>query len=141
MRYIELRVASCWLAEVLMSIDQNRFAAAGIGPATGVTIIGETMRIQGTMTSCEDVHLNGHWEGQMEVAGRLTIGAGGKADANIKAREVIVVGSAKGNIETIERLILRAGANVEGDVKTAGIVIEDGAHFKGGVDIARLPSS
>ena len=124
-----------------MSNDQTPSPAAGIGPATGVTIIGQTLRIQGTMTSREEVHLNGDWEGQMEVAGRLTIGAGGKADANIKAREVIVVGSAKGNIETIERLILRAGANVEGDVKTAGIVIEDGAHFKGGVDIARLPSS
>ena len=64
-----------------------------------------------------------------------------RANASIKAREVIVVGSAKGNIETIERLVLRAGANVEGDVKTARIVIEDGAYFKGGVDIARPPSS
>jgi cytoskeletal protein CcmA (bactofilin family) len=124
-----------------VSKDQNPFPASGIGPATGVTIIGETMRIQGTMTSREEVHLNGDWEGKMEVDGRLIIGAGGKANANIKAREVIVVGSAKGNIETIERLVLRAGANVEGDVKTAGIVIEAGAYFKGGVDIARPPSS
>jgi cytoskeletal protein CcmA (bactofilin family) len=123
-----------------MSNDQTPSPAAGIGPATGVTIIGETMRIQGTMTSREEVHLNGYWEGQMEVDGRLTIGASGKANANIKAREVIVVGSAKGNIETIERLVLRAGANVEGDVKTAGIVIEGGAYFKGGVDIIRPPS-
>jgi len=141
MRYIELRMASCWLAEVLMSNDQTPSPAAGIGPATSVTIIGQTLRIQGTMTGREEVHLNGDWEGQMEVDGRLIIDAGGKANANIKAREVTVVGSAKGNIETIERLVLRAGANVEGDVKTAGIVIEDGAHFKGRVDLARLPSS
>jgi cytoskeletal protein CcmA (bactofilin family) len=77
----------------------------------------------------------------MEVNGCLTIGVGGKADANLKAREVIVVGSAKGNVETIDRLILRTGANLEGDVKTARIVIEEGARFKGEIDIARPPSS
>ena len=82
-----------------MSNDQNPSPAAGIGPARGVTIIGETMRIQGTMTRREEVQLNGHWEGQMEVDSRLTIGAGGKANANIRAGEVIVAGSAKGNVE------------------------------------------
>jgi len=77
----------------------------------------------------------------MEVDGRLTIGTDGKANANIKAGEVIVAGSAKGNVETMGRFVLRAGASVEGDVKAAGIVIEDGAYFKGGVDVARPPSS
>ena len=120
-----------------MSKDQNLFPASGSGPAAGVTIIGETMRIQGTMTSREEVHLNGQWDGEMEVDGGLTIGTGGKANANIKAGEVIVAGSAKGNVETIGRLVLRAGASLEGDVKAAGIVIEDGAYFKGEVDIAR----
>jgi cytoskeletal protein CcmA (bactofilin family) len=134
-------MASCWLAEVLMSNDQNPFPASGIGPATGVAIIGETMRIQGTLTSREEVHLNGHCEGQMEVDGRLTIGTSGNANANIKAGEVIIAGSAKGNVETVGRLVLRAGASLEGDVKAAGIVIEDGAYFKGGVDITRPPSS
>ena len=52
-----------------------------------------------------------------------------------------MAGSAKGNVETIGRLVLRAGASLEGDVKAAGIVIEDGAYFKGEVDIARQPSS
>jgi cytoskeletal protein CcmA (bactofilin family) len=124
-----------------MSKDQNPFPASRSEPVAGITIIGQTMRIQGTLTSREEVYLNGHWEGQMEVDGRLTIGAGGKAHANIKAREVIVGGSAKGNVETIGRLVLREGASLEGDVKAAGIVIEDGAYFKGEVDIARPPSS
>jgi cytoskeletal protein CcmA (bactofilin family) len=139
MRYIELQMASL-LAEVFVSKDQSPFPISGSGPTTGVTIIGQTMRIQGTMTSREDVHLNGHLEGQMELDGRLNIGMGGNANANIKASEVIVVGSARGNVETIGRLVLRAGASLEGDVKAAGIVIEDGAYFKGGVDIVRPPS-
>ena len=85
--------------------------------------------------------MNGHLEGQLEVNGCLTIGADGKAEANIKAREVIVAGSAKRNIATIDRLVLRASANLEGDVKTPRIVIEEGACFKGGIETARPPSS
>ena len=124
-----------------MSNDQKPSPAAGIDLAPNVTIIGETMRIQGTMTGRGDVHINGHWEGQMEVDGCLTIGAHGKADANVKAREVIVAGSAKGNVETIDRLVLRASANLEGDVKTPRIVIEEGACLKGGIETVRPPSS
>jgi cytoskeletal protein CcmA (bactofilin family) len=73
MRYIELQMASL-LAEVFVSKDQSPFPISGSGPTTGVTIIGQTMRIQGTMTSREDVHLNGHMEGQMELDGHLNIG-------------------------------------------------------------------
>jgi cytoskeletal protein CcmA (bactofilin family) len=65
---------------------------------------------------------------------------GGNADADVKAGEVVMTGSAKGNVETAGRLLLRAGASLEGDVKAGGIVIEDGAYFKGGVDIIRPPS-
>lgn len=63
-----------------MSNDQTPSPAAGIGPPTGVTIIGQTLRIQGTMTSGEEVHLNGDREGQLEVDGRLTIGTGGETE-------------------------------------------------------------
>lgn len=124
-----------------MSNDKNQSTADGIGPTTGVTVIGETVRIQGTLTSRGEVHLNGQFEGQIEVDGRLTIGTGGNADADIKAGEVVMTGSAKGKVETAGRLLLRAGASLEGDVKAAGIAIEDGAYFKGGVDIIRPPSS
>jgi hypothetical protein len=69
MRYVKLsyRWPVGLLAEVLVSKDQNPFPASGRDPVAGVTIIGQTMRIQGTITSREEVHLNGHWEGQMEV--------------------------------------------------------------------------
>ncbi len=134
-------MASRVASEELMNKDQNPYPTSGSGHVSGVTIIGQTMRVQGAMTSREDVHLNGHWDGQMEMDGRLTIGAGGEANANIKARDVIVSGSVKGNVEVIGSLLLRADASLEGDVKTAGIVIEDGAYFKGGVDIVQRPSS
>lgn len=101
------------------------------------TLIGETMKIKGEVTSRETLQLNGELEGQVELDGRLTVGPKGKASANIKAKEVDVAGSVQGNIDASERIVLRKGANLVGDVRTAGIVIEDGAYFKGNVDIIR----
>ena len=103
----------------------------------GVTVIGETLRIQGTLTSNEEIVVNGELSGQLQMNHRLTIGAKGKVDAGVHAKEVIIAGSVKGNVDAAERITLRAGANLVGDVKTAGIVIEDGAYFKGGIDITR----
>jgi cytoskeletal protein CcmA (bactofilin family) len=111
--------------------------AAGGSPSAGVTVVGETLRIQGTLTSGEEIMVNGEFSGQLELNHRLTIGAKGKVEAGVKAKEVIIAGSIKGNVDAAERITLRSGANLVGDVKTAGIVIEDGAYFKGGIDITR----
>ena len=105
------------------------------------TLIGETMKIKGEITSRETLQLNGELEGQVQLDNRLTIGPKGKASANIKAKEVDIAGSVQGNIDASDRIVLRKGANLVGDVKTAGIMIEDGAYFKGGVDIAKPSGS
>jgi len=101
------------------------------------TIVGSTIRIQGTVTSNEEILVEGELAGELALNQRLTISTKGKVEANIKAREVIIGGSVKGNVEATERITLRVGANLVGDVKTGGIVIEDGAYFKGGIDITR----
>ena len=111
--------------------------SASAGPRAATTIVGSTIRIQGTVTSSEEILLDGELVGELALDQRLTISAKGKVEANIKAREVIIGGSVKGNVEASERITLHAGANLVGDVKTGGIVIEDGAYFKGGIDITR----
>jgi cytoskeletal protein CcmA (bactofilin family) len=109
--------------------------------AAGVsTVIGATMRIKGSLQSPENVNLNGEFEGQMEVQGRLVVGPEGKAVANLKVGELLVGGLVKGNVDAGHRVSLKQGANLVGDVKTPGIVIEDGAFFKGGIDIKRAGS-
>ena len=100
-------------------------------------LIGPTMRIKGDIFSKDELRVEGEVEGKLESQNRLTIGPNGKADASIKASEVIIAGTVKGNVEANQRIVLRKGANLVGDVKTAGIVIEDGAYFRGGIDIAR----
>ena len=140
-------VPTMWNKEQQQPSQPTPQPAAGIPPAAaaptsvsntgGVTLVGETLRIQGTMTSKEEVVVHGELSGQLELNHRLTIGAKGKVEAGVKAKEVIIAGSVKGNVDAMERITLRSGANLVGDVKTAGIVIEDGAYFKGGIDITR----
>jgi cytoskeletal protein CcmA (bactofilin family) len=101
------------------------------------TIFGKTMKIVGQVLSDEELYVDGELDGSLELRNRLTIGPTGKVKANIKAQEVIVFGSIRGNVEAENRISLRAGATIVGDIKTAGIVIEDGAYFKGGIDISR----
>ncbi len=106
-------------------------------PSGNGALIGATMTIKGTILSKEDLVINGEVEGKLEAVSRLTVGATGKAQASIKAGEVVIGGTVNGNVEALQRIVLRKGANLVGDVKTAGIVIEDGAFFRGGIDITR----
>ena len=100
-------------------------------------LIGSTMRISGEIYSKDEIQLNGEVNGSLKCDHRLTIGETGKADATLQADEVVIGGTVKGNVEAVKRIVLRKGANLVGDVKTAGIVIEDGAYFRGGIDITR----
>ena len=101
------------------------------------TVFGKSMKIIGSVSSDEELQLDGDLEGTLTLKNRLTIGPGSKVKANIKAKEVIVSGTVHGNVEAETRITLRTGANLVGDIKTAGIVIEDGAYFKGGIDISK----
>jgi len=106
-------------------------------------VIGKGMTIKGTIYSRQDLVFNGELEGDLNLENcRLTIGTTGKVVANAKAREVDVQGQLTGNVETTEKISIRAGGRLIGDIRAAGIVIEDGAHFKGAVDIvAQTPQS
>ena len=101
------------------------------------TVLGTSMRIVGDVSSEEDLFIGGELEGKLQLRNRLTIGPDSKVNANITAKEVEVFGSVRGNVEAIERIAIHTGATMVGDIKTAGIVIDDGAYFKGGIDICR----
>jgi cytoskeletal protein CcmA (bactofilin family) len=96
------------------------------------------MLIIGKVESSEDLYVDGEVRGTLEAENcRLTIGPNGKASAGAKAREVDVMGRVDGNVETQEKISIRNGGQLVGDIKAAGIVIEDGAYFKGSIDIVR----
>ena len=68
---------------------------------------------------------------------KLTIGPNGKVHAAIKAREVVALGSIQGNVDASDKIEIRKDAKLVGDIKTARIIIEDGAYFKGSIDIVK----
>lgn len=104
----------------------------------GVAAIGKSVIIKGQILSREDLYLDGEMEGTVEVPDhRLTIGPHAKLQAGIRAREVVVLGSVNGNVEASEKIDIRKDAKLAGDIKTGGIIIEDGAYFKGSIDIVR----
>ena len=99
--------------------------------------IGPSMTIKGDIRAREELLVDGEVEGTLESQSLITVGANGKVRANIKAREVIVFGSVRGNVEVTEKIAIREQGNLVGDIKTAGISIDDGAYFKGSIDIVR----
>jgi cytoskeletal protein CcmA (bactofilin family) len=95
------------------------------------------MHIKGEISTREELLVDGEVEGALESHSLLTVGPNGKVRANIKAREVVILGSVRGNVECTEKLAIREKGSLVGDIRTAGISIDDGAYFKGGIDIVR----
>jgi cytoskeletal protein CcmA (bactofilin family) len=110
-------------------------------PYRPVAILGPSVVVKGEIRSEEDLTIEGEVTGSVEAVGhRLTIGPTGNLQTSgVKARELVVMGKMKGSVEATEKVYIRKDAQLVGDVQTAGIVIEDGAYFKGGIDIRKGP--
>ena len=107
-------------------------------PSPGSTTIGRTVSIKGDLHSDEDLLIDGKMEGRLDMGqNRLTVGPNGTVRAAIVAREVELHGVIEGNVDAADRIILRKNAKLVGDLKMASVVIEDGAYFKGSIDITR----
>src|ERR1700686_912176 len=110
------------------------------GPATsgGSATIGKAVKIVGQIYSREDLYVDGEVEGTVEaLEHKLTIGPNGIVRATVKAREVVALGTIQGNVEAAEKIEIRKDSKLTGDIRTARIIIEDGAYFKGSIDIVK----
>lgn len=100
--------------------------------------IGKSVLIKGELSGSEDLYLDGEVEGSVELKQHsLTIGPHGRVRANIHAREVVVHGKVDGNVTGDDRVELKKSAVLAGDITTQRIMIEDGAYFKGAIDIKK----
>jgi cytoskeletal protein CcmA (bactofilin family) len=100
--------------------------------------IGKSLVIKGEVTGSESLYIDGRVEGSINLAGnRVTIGRNGIVAANITAREIVVLGKVRGNLTASDRVDIRSDGSLTGDVIAARISIEDGAFFKGGIDIRK----
>lgn len=103
--------------------------------------IGKGLFIKGEISGSESLYIDGKIEGSVNLPGnRVTVGRNGQVAASISAREIVVLGKVRGNVTATDRVDIRAEGSLSGDVAAARISIEDGAFFKGGIDI-RKPES
>jgi cytoskeletal protein CcmA (bactofilin family) len=108
-------------------------------PKTGdFAHIGRSVVIKGELSGSEDLYVDGQVEGSIELRGNsLIIGPNGQVRANVNAKGVVVQGKLDGNIQASDRAELKKSAIAVGDISTQRIAIEDGAYFKGKVDIQK----
>jgi cytoskeletal protein CcmA (bactofilin family) len=100
--------------------------------------IGKAVKIVGQIYSKEDLFVDGEIEGTVEaLEHKLTIGPHGTVHAAVKAREVVALGNITGNVEASDKIEIHKEAKLVGDIRTARIIIEDGAYFKGSIDIVK----
>jgi cytoskeletal protein CcmA (bactofilin family) len=98
--------------------------------------LGASLDVKGEITGNEDLQIDGTVEGTVQLDDRkLTVGASAKVTADIVAREVVVYGNVKGNLRARDRIEIKKDGSVVGDLTTARIMIEDGAYFKGSIEI------
>lgn len=113
-------------------------ARAAVPAAGEQATIGKSLFIKGEITGSESLYIDGKIEGTINLPGnRLTVGRNGQVNAAITAREIVVLGKVKGNVSATDRVDIRAEGALTGDVSAARISIEDGAFFKGGIDIRK----
>lgn len=111
-------------------------AGSSVTAVTTLAVIGKAMVIQGQIVSRESLHIDGEVAGRIDIPEcRLTIGRSGRVAADAVAREIEVLGSVRGDLRASKKITIRKGGHLVGDLRTPGIVIEEGAYFKGRIEI------
>jgi cytoskeletal protein CcmA (bactofilin family) len=123
-----------WEEKPAMSTDSLRPLSATNDRASAR--LGSSLHVKGEITGSEDLLIDGSVEGLIQLDERkLTVGATAKVTADIIAREVVVYGTVKGNLRAKDRIEIKKDGSVNGDLTTSRIMIEDGAYFKGSIEI------
>ena len=98
--------------------------------------IGRSLVIKGEVTGSESLYIDGRVEGSITFKDhRVTVGRNGVVQANIAAREVVIMGKVTGNVECSDRVDIRSEGTLNGDVVSARISVEDGAQLRGSVQL------
>jgi cytoskeletal protein CcmA (bactofilin family) len=126
-----------WIAPAV-----NRTAAPAAPVARNLACLGASIVVKGEISSEEDLQIDGKVVGNISMRGnRLTVGRSAELNSEINAREIIVYGSASGNLRARDRVEIKKDGQVIGDITTSRISVEEGAYFKGRIEIERAQTS
>jgi len=125
-----------WEGTTKMNKDVMQPARATADGA--IARLGSSLHVKGEISGNEDLLIDGSLEGLLQLDERkVTVGSTAKLTADISAGEVIVYGSVKGNVHGKSKIEIKKDGSVNGDLTTAQIIIEDGAYFKGSIEIEK----
>ena len=100
-------------------------------------MIGPTILIKGDLTGEEDLIIDGRVEGRVELRKHnITVGKNGRVKADLYGKVITVEGEVHGNLYGDEQLVLRQSSTVRGNILAPRVVLEDGANFKGSIDMS-----
>ncbi|HEY7680869.1 MAG TPA: polymer-forming cytoskeletal protein [Terriglobia bacterium] len=120
---------------IVQPIDRS-VSKGSEGPGAAGAHIGKSVVIKGELSGNEDLYVDGQVDGMINLGDHhLMVGPNGRAQVDVNAREVVILGSVKGNVHATDRIEMRKPCSVVGDLVTPRIVIEDGAYFKGKVEM------
>jgi cytoskeletal protein CcmA (bactofilin family) len=118
-------------------VTSRPLASASITPQEQATL-GKSLVIKGEVTGSESLYIDGRVEGSINLPGnRVTVGRNGVVSANISAREIVILGKVRGNMTASDRFDIRSEGSLTGDIVAQRVSIEEGAYFKGGIDIRK----
>src|SRR5579862_9745220 len=128
-------------AKTMAPLDSG-YPATSDRSSGGTARLGASLHVKGEITGNEDLAIDGSVEGLVQLEDRkLTIRASARVTADVIAREVVVYGNVKGNLRARDRIEIKKDGSVVGDLTTARIMIEDGAYFKGSIEIDKAGDS
>jgi cytoskeletal protein CcmA (bactofilin family) len=123
------------------AVSQTHYESRPAG-SKDVVHIGKSVVIKGELNGSEDLTIEGHVEGRIELKDHvLTIGSNGRIRAAVFAKAVIVLGEVVGNVTGTEKVDIRDNGSVDGDIVSPRVAIAEGAHFRGSVDMKRTPTA
>lgn len=125
-------------ARKMSPIESSYPSVGSVGTDRATARLGQSLHFKGEISGNEDLHVDGSVEGLIHLDDRkLVVGASAKVTADVIAREVVVYGNVKGNLQARDRIEIKKDGSVVGDLTTARIMIEDGAYFKGSIEIEK----
>lgn len=111
-------------------------ATGGIRPKTGAAVIGASIYVRGDVSGDEDLIIQGHIEGTCSFPkNSVTVGGDGRVKANLEALNITVEGQVTGDLHGSEKVAIKRSGRVEGNIVAPRVVMEDGCHFKGSVEM------
>jgi len=118
--------------------EMNSRLSSAISGTPRQTVLGQSVVLKGELSADEDLLIEGQFEGTLSLVQHcLTVGSNGQVKAEVKARQAVIMGTVTGKVSAREKVEIRRTGHLVGDLATGSVAIEEGAYFKGSIEILR----